>query len=93
MGTNVTLLSPVMSGGASPSGSTGAGTSPMDPTHPQQQGCPNSVLRVIIENMLYPITLDVLHQASCFWLKVSLFMKSFMYMLSACCFVLACNSV
>ncbi|VDK31322.1 unnamed protein product [Gongylonema pulchrum] len=26
----------------------------------QQQ--PNSVLRVIIENMLYPVTLDVLHQ-------------------------------
>ncbi|XP_064386761.1 polypyrimidine tract-binding protein 2-like [Halichondria panicea] len=30
----------------------------MDP----QQGIPNSVLRVIIENMLYPITIDVLHQ-------------------------------
>ncbi|CAI8038963.1 Polypyrimidine tract-binding protein 2 [Geodia barretti] len=33
---------------------------------PSQQnvppGCPNSVLRIIIENMIYPITLDVLHQ-------------------------------
>lgn len=28
----------------------------------QQLGCPNSVLRIIIENMIYPITLDVLHQ-------------------------------
>ena len=26
------------------------------------QGQPNSILRVIIENMLYPITIDVLHQ-------------------------------
>lgn len=26
------------------------------------QGGPNTVLRVIIEHMLYPITLDVLHQ-------------------------------
>lgn len=28
------------------------------------QGGPNTVLRVIIEHMLYPITLDVLHQVS-----------------------------
>ena len=26
------------------------------------QGQPNSILRVIIENMIYPITIDVLHQ-------------------------------
>jgi len=61
-GANVSLLSPVMSGGASPSGTTATGSSPMDSALPQQQGCPNSVLRVIIENMLYPITIDVLHQ-------------------------------
>ncbi|XKL62523.1 hypothetical protein PGB90_002356 [Kerria lacca] len=29
------------------------------------QGGPNTVLRVIIEHMLYPITLDVLHQTTC----------------------------
>jgi len=45
--------SPVMQGGASPSGA-------MD--QQQQQGCPNSVLRVIIENMLYPISIEVLDQ-------------------------------
>lgn len=48
-------------GGASPSGTSGS--SPLDPASPHgPQGCPNSVLRIIIENMLYPITVDVLHQ-------------------------------
>ena len=48
-----------MSGGASPSG----GAAYLDPASPQSQpGVPHSVLRVIIENMLYPITIDVLHQ-------------------------------
>lgn len=28
----------------------------------QPPGQPNSILRVIIENMIYPITIDVLHQ-------------------------------
>lgn len=28
------------------------------------QGGPNTVLRVIIEHMMYPITLDVLYQVS-----------------------------
>ena len=51
------LGSPVITGGASPSSASQVGV--VDPT---SQGCPNSVLRVIIENMLYPITIDVLHQ-------------------------------
>lgn len=61
MGTTPTNLGPPsMSGGASPSG--GASYT-MDPASPQSQpGVPHSVLRVIIENMLYPITIDVLHQ-------------------------------
>eukprot|EP00731_Ephydatia_muelleri_P018505 Em0011g545a len=42
-------------GGASPSSVALEGALP-------QQGCPNSVLRVIIENMLYPITIDILQQ-------------------------------
>ena len=33
-------------------------------TYALPQGVPNSILRVIIENMLYPITIDVLHQVS-----------------------------
>ena len=46
-------------GGSMGQGGVGLGQGVgMDP----QQGIPNSVLRVIIENMLYPITIDVLHQ-------------------------------
>lgn len=29
------------------------------------QGGPNTVLRVIVEHMIYPVTLDVLYQVSC----------------------------
>jgi hypothetical protein len=39
--------------------------SPLDHTHSNSstiQGGPNTVLRVIIEQMLYPVTLDVLYQ-------------------------------
>ncbi|VDM45439.1 unnamed protein product [Toxocara canis] len=46
------------SGGA---GAAGIGSSALDISACTQQQ-PNSVLRVIIENMLYPVTLDVLHQ-------------------------------
>ncbi len=42
-------------GGTSPTGTPGS----LDPS---SLGSANSILRVIIENMLYPITLDVLHQ-------------------------------
>jgi hnRNP-L/PTB/hephaestus splicing factor len=58
-----------MSGGASPSQAGASSPSVLDSSagmSPSQQGlplgCPNSVLRIIIENMIYPITLDVLHQ-------------------------------
>lgn len=58
-----------MSGGASPSQASVSSPSVLDSSacmSPSQQGlplgCPNSVLRIIIENMIYPITLDVLHQ-------------------------------
>ena len=58
-----------MSGGASPSQAGASSPSLLDSSagmSPSQQGlpvgCPNSVLRIIIENMIYPITLDVLHQ-------------------------------
>ena len=60
-GGNMTLGSPVIPGGASPSSASQAGA--MDPL--LTLGCPNSVLRVIIENMLYPITIDVLHRVCC----------------------------
>lgn len=54
------LIPPSLSGGASPGGGTAY---VLDPASPQSQpGVPHSVLRVIIENMLYPITIDVLHQ-------------------------------
>ena len=62
------LMTP-MSGGASPSQAGGSSPSVLDSSagmSPSQQsvplGCPNSVLRVVIENMIYPITLDVLNQ-------------------------------
>lgn len=59
------LAPPLVAGGASPSGTTTSGSSPLDPASPHgPQGCPNSVLRIIIENMLYPITIDVLHQVT-----------------------------
>jgi polypyrimidine tract-binding protein 2 len=32
------------------------------PVGPETQGGPNTVLRVVVEHMLYPVTLDVLHQ-------------------------------
>lgn len=58
-----------MSGGASPSQAGASSPSVLDSSagmspsqQAQQLGCPNSVLRIIIENMIYPITLDVLHQ-------------------------------
>lgn len=54
----MTLGSPVVPGGASPSSASQAGVMDLS----LAQGCPNSVLRVIIENMLYPITIDVLHR-------------------------------
>ncbi|KAL3995259.1 hnRNP-L/PTB/hephaestus splicing factor family protein [Acanthocheilonema viteae] len=47
-------------------GSTATGTAPISASALDISACtqqqPNSVLRVIIENMLYPVTLDVLHQ-------------------------------
>ncbi|VDM95234.1 unnamed protein product, partial [Onchocerca ochengi] len=47
-------------------GSTASGTAPISASALDISACtqqqPNSVLRVIIENMLYPVTLDVLHQ-------------------------------
>ena len=56
--------SPSQAGASSPSVlDSSAGMSPSQQTVPL--GCPNSVLRIIIENMIYPITLDVLHQV-CF---------------------------
>ena len=59
----MSLAPPGVPGGASPSGTATPGSSPLDPASPHgPQGCPNSVLRIIIENMLYPITIDVLHQ-------------------------------
>lgn len=33
----------------------------------ETQGGPNTVLRVIVEHMLYPITLDILYQVSTRW--------------------------
>ena len=42
-------------GGSSPQASATGGVA-------LQQGVPNSILRIIIENMLYPITIDVLQQ-------------------------------
>ena len=54
-------LSASSTGGASPS--TGSlSTASVDSSPHTMHGSVNSVLRVIIENMLYPITLDVLHQ-------------------------------
>jgi hypothetical protein len=62
------MLTP-LTGGASPSQAGASSPSVLDSSagmSPSQQnvpsGCPNSVLRIIIENMIYPITLDVLHQ-------------------------------
>lgn len=46
-------------GAGNAAAATGGATASLDSTATQQQ--PNSVLRVIIENMLYPVTLDVLH--------------------------------
>lgn len=51
----------VLSNGASNSGSATISSSALDISACTQQQ-PNSVLRVIIENMLYPVTLDVLYQ-------------------------------
>ena len=58
-------------GGASPSQAGASSPSVLDSSSgmsPSQQslplGCPNSVLRIIIENMIYPITLDVLNQVA-----------------------------
>ena len=66
VGSNSTLMSPGMAGGISPSSASAAAVTLLEPggASPQQHlvGCPNSVLRIIIENMLYPITIDVLHQ-------------------------------
>lgn len=63
------LLTPM--GGASPSQAGASSPSVLDSSSgmsPSQQslplGCPNSVLRIIIENMIYPITLDVLNQVA-----------------------------
>lgn len=49
-------------GGASGGGAATMGSSALDISASCTQQQPNSVLRVIIENMLYPVTLDVLHQ-------------------------------
>lgn len=69
------LLTPI-SGGASPSQAVASSPSVLDSSagmSPSQQGlplgCPNSVLRIIIENMIYPITLDVLHQVNLWVVK------------------------
>ena len=70
-----------MSGGASPSASPSNSSYTMEPASPQPpQGCPNSVLRIIIENMLYPITIDVLHQVgTCVCVCNKLVIKMYMY--------------
>ena len=85
------LLTP-LTGGASPSQAGASSPSVLDSSasmSPSQQnvppGCPNSVLRIIIENMIYPITLDVLHQV---WLKfptiTSIDMRKFPYLTHTC---------
>ncbi|VDN05245.1 unnamed protein product [Thelazia callipaeda] len=51
----------VLGNGSTATGVTPISTSALDIAACTQQQ-PNSVLRVIIENMLYPVTLDVLHQ-------------------------------
>ena len=72
-----TLIPPSLSGGASPSGGAAY---VLDPASPQPQpGVPHSVLRVIIENMLYPITIDVLHQV-----HVKYFLLNFVHTLYMC---------
>ena len=55
------VLTPGIVGVSSPGGASPSSVA-LEGSLPQQQGCPNSVLRVIIENMLYPITIDILHQ-------------------------------
>lgn len=57
---NLLVLGNGSTGPGAGSGST-IGTSALDISACTQQQ-PNAVLRVIIENMLYPVTLDVLHQ-------------------------------
>ena len=72
-GANLSLLTPIMMGGASLSGATPPGPPVLDSAVVlPQQGCPNSVLRIIIENMIYPITIDVLHQV---WVVCDVFLK------------------
>jgi len=51
-----------LSAGASPSASSLSMASVDSSSSNSLHGSVNSVLRVIIENMLYPITIDVLHQ-------------------------------
>jgi hnRNP-L/PTB/hephaestus splicing factor len=65
--------SPNYGGGSSPQSMTMVGVSAIP------HGQPNSILRVIIENMLYPITIDVLHQIFAKYgdiLKIVTFMKN-----------------
>ena len=64
-----------MSGGASPGyGGSSPQTTGMMGVGSLQQGTPNSILRIIIENMMYPITIDVLHQVSCWCVSVYMYM-------------------
>lgn len=61
------VLAPGIVGGiSSPGGASPSSSVALEGSLPQQ-GCPNSVLRVIIENMLYPITIDILHQVREMW--------------------------
>ena len=53
-----------LSSGASPSTSSLSTASVDNSSSNSLHGSVNSILRVIIENMLYPITIDVLHQVN-----------------------------
>lgn len=48
--------------GTNTTGTTDSNNSVQNNTANQQAGGPNTVLRVIVESLLYPVTLDVLHQ-------------------------------
>lgn len=54
---------------SSVSGSNGITTSQLDISGSGTQQRPNTVLRVIIDNMIYPVTLDVLQAVIKFFLK------------------------
>lgn len=53
---------PAGTGSNTTTGTTDSNNSVQNNTTNQQAGGPNTVLRVIVESLLYPVTLDVLHQ-------------------------------